>query len=103
MALAASQLQLEDIQELRKDAGRWLRTLREAQGLSQRQIAEAVGIAYYTFVSQLETGRGRIPSDQYMKWAEVLGVEPREFVRNLMRYYDPVTFELLFPEMVMSA
>jgi transcriptional regulator with XRE-family HTH domain len=98
MALAGPQLQLEDIQDLRKCAGRWLRSLREAQGLSQRQLADAVGIAYYTFISQLETGRGRIPSDQYLKWAEVLAVEPRNFVRKLMRYYDPVTFELLFPE-----
>jgi len=29
-------------------------------------------------------------------WAEVLGVEPKAFVRNLLRSYDPVTYSILF-------
>ena len=84
------------VQELRKAAGVWLRELRERRGLSQRQLAKLVGTEYYTFVSQLETGRGRIPSDRYLDWAKALDVEPREFVRALMRYYDPVTSAILF-------
>ena len=51
--------------DLRKEAGRWLRDRREARGLSQRQLAELIGVEYYTFISQLETGRGRIPPDKY--------------------------------------
>jgi ribosome-binding protein aMBF1 (putative translation factor) len=89
--------QPDDVQELRKQAGRWLRRLREDQGLSQRALADLTGTEYYTFVSQLETGRGRIPPDQYLRWAEALGVEPKEFVKTLMRFYDPVTFDILFP------
>ena len=84
------------VQELRKAAGVWLRELRERRGLSQRQLAKLVGAEYYTFVSQLETGRGRIPPDRYLDWAKALDVEPREFVRALMRYYDPVTYAILF-------
>ena len=84
------------VQELRKAAGVWLRELRERRGLSQRQLAKLVGTEYYTFVSQLETGRGRIPPDRYLDWAKALDVEPREFVRVLMRYYDPVTYAILF-------
>ena len=84
------------LQELRKAAGAWLRELRERRGLSQRQLAKLVGTEYYTFVSQLETGRGRIPPDRYLDWAKALDVEPREFVRVLMRYYDPVTYAILF-------
>ena len=84
------------VQELRKAAGVWLRELRERRGLSQRQLAKLVGTEYYTFVSQLETGRGRIPPDRYLDWAKALDVEPREFVRALMRYYDPVTYAILF-------
>jgi hypothetical protein len=41
-------------------------------------------------------GRGRIPPDQYLVWAEVLGVEPKFFVKNLLRSYDPVTYSILF-------
>jgi transcriptional regulator with XRE-family HTH domain len=85
-----------DVQQLRKEAGKWLKSLREAQGLSQRQLAERVNIEYYTFVSQLEAGRGRIPPNRYIDWANAFGIEPRAFVRDLMRYYDPVTYQILF-------
>lgn len=84
------------VQELRREAGRWLRERREACGLSQRQLAELVGAEYYTFISQLETGRGRIPPDRYIEWANALQVPPRDFVYTLLRYYDPVTFSILF-------
>lgn len=87
-----------DVRELRREAGRWLRELREAQGLSQRSLADLIGAEYYTFISQLESGRGRIPPDRYLVWAQALGVEPRLFVRTLMRYYDPVTHAILFED-----
>jgi len=83
-------------QKLRNQAGFWLRELREKRGLSQRDLAERVGAEYYTFISQLENGRGRIPPDRYLVWAEALGVEPRAFVRTLMSYYDPVTYNIIF-------
>jgi transcriptional regulator with XRE-family HTH domain len=83
-------------QELRAQAGRWLCKLRERRGLSQRTLAQKVGTEYHTFVSQIEQGRGRIPPDSYLVWADALGVEPREFVRTLMSYYDPVTYNIIF-------
>jgi transcriptional regulator with XRE-family HTH domain len=82
--------------KLRQDAGRWLCELREKQGLSQRDLARMVGAEYYTFISQLECGRGRIPPDRYLIWARALRVEAREFVKRLMCYYDPVTFGIIF-------
>ncbi|MBR0791426.1 helix-turn-helix transcriptional regulator [Bradyrhizobium manausense] len=83
-------------QELRGQAGSWLRELREKRGLSQRELAAKVGAEYYTFISQLETGRGRIPPDRYLVWATALDVDPQDFVRTLMSYYDPVTYGILF-------
>ena len=83
-------------QKLRQEAGRWLRELREERGLSQRDLAQKVGAEYYTFISQLEHGRGRIPPDRYLVWARALDVEPREFVQGLMSYYDPVTYDIVF-------
>jgi transcriptional regulator with XRE-family HTH domain len=85
-----------EVQELRHRAGLWLRELREKRGLSQRQLANLVGAEYYTFISQLETGRGRIPPARYREWANALDVAPAEFVRTLMKYYDPVTYSILF-------
>lgn len=82
--------------ELRQEAGRWLKDLREARGLSQRSLANRVGAEYYTFISQIEAGRGRIPPDRYAAWAAALGVEPKTFVQTLLRYYDPVTYAIVF-------
>jgi len=87
-----------EMAELRKEAGMWLRELRERQGLSQRQFAERVGLEYYTFVSQIEAGRGRIPADRYQHWARALGVEARDFVRIMLKFYEPITFRILFGE-----
>lgn len=87
-----------EAKSLRKDAGAWLRSLREAQGLSQRELAQRVDVEYYTFISQIESGRGRIPPDRYVLWAKALDMNVSGFVKTLMRYYDPITFSLLFDE-----
>jgi DNA-binding XRE family transcriptional regulator len=85
-----------EAQALRQEAGRWLKSLREQAGLSQRQLADRVGVEYYTFVSQIESGRGRVPPERYKAWAQAVDVPPATFVRELLRHYDPITFELLF-------
>jgi transcriptional regulator with XRE-family HTH domain len=82
--------------ELRREGGKWLKEKREQANLSQRQLAAKVGAEYYTLISQLETGRGRVASDQYLVWSEVLGVPREEFVRAMLRFYDPVTYDILF-------
>ncbi|MGE0769499.1 MAG: helix-turn-helix domain-containing protein [Hyphomicrobiaceae bacterium] len=82
--------------ELRRAAGVWLRQQREAAGLSQRDLAALVGLEYYTFISQLENGRGRLPPDQYELWAAAFGMPVYDLVFSLLRYYDPVTFDILF-------
>lgn len=87
-----------DVQDLRREGGRWLKERRERLGLSQRQLAERVGAEYYTFISQLETGRGRIPPDRYREWAHALEMSDRAFVREMLRYYDPITYGILFAE-----
>jgi len=91
------------VQEARRAGGAWLRDLRLKAKLSQRQLAEKIGAEYYTFISQLENGRGRIPPDRYEEWAKALNVSANVFVFNLMRFYDPVTFRILFGEKGESA
>ncbi|MGV6875122.1 helix-turn-helix domain-containing protein [Pseudochelatococcus sp. B33] len=91
-----NQRQNQDTKELRRLGGRWLKERRESAGLSQRQLAEILGVEYYTFISQIETGHGRIPPDRYEAWAGAIGLELADFVREILRYYDPVTFSILF-------
>jgi transcriptional regulator with XRE-family HTH domain len=83
---------------LRREAGRWLKQLREAKGISQRELARRVAVEYYTFISQIESGRGRIPPERYESWAAALDVDVQYFVRCLMSYYDPITYRILFGE-----
>ena len=82
----------------RTDLGAWLKALREEQGLTQRELAERLSLDYYTFISQLENGRGKIPSHRYREWAEALGQDPKPFVRRLLMHYDPATYEILFSD-----
>ncbi len=59
-------------------------------------VAIGLGLKYYTFVSQIENGFGRVPSASMGAWARCLGVPPAEFARELLAYYDPPLYRLLF-------
>ncbi len=84
------------IKVLRQHAGRWLKAARENAGLTQAELAEKVGLRYYTFVSQVESGLGRLPIETQGAWAAALGLDPGEFARILLRYYEPELYRLLF-------
>jgi transcriptional regulator with XRE-family HTH domain len=80
----------------RKEAGTWLKELRTRAGLSQVELAARLGLKYYTFISQVENGFGRVPTDQLESWARALGQEPPAFTRKLLSYYEPELYRLLF-------
>lgn len=98
MLTKATRATPEETKELRTEMGLWLKSLREARGMSQRDLANALDLDYYTFISQLENGRGRIPPQRYVDWAEALGQEPRTFVKTLLSFYDPITYSILFED-----
>lgn len=85
-----------DIAELRKEAGTWLRGRREAVGLSQRELAVKVGFEYYTFISQIEAGRGRVPAERYEEYAKAFHMPPRDFALTMLRFNDPHTYRMIF-------
>ena len=88
-------LSRDDTVALRREGGAWLKEKREAVGLSQRELAARVGIEYYTFISQIEAGRGRVPAERYEAYSAALRVSPREFTMTMLRYNDPIIFRLL--------
>lgn len=88
----------EDSKEHRAALGHWLKQLRESAGLSQRDLADRLSLDYYTFISQLENGRGKIPAHRYAEWAIALEQDPRLFVKTLLSYYEPSTYRILFDE-----
>ena len=81
---------------LRQEAGRWLKAAREAAGLTQAQLSEQVGLRYYTFVSQVESGVGRLPIETQAAWAKALRLDEAEFAKTLLGYYEPELHRLLF-------
>lgn len=94
----AQKLSSPETQELRKEAGKLLKHLREKAGYSQRAFSAEIGSPVYTFVSQIETGRARVPPDQIRVWADAYGIEARDFLMMIMRFYDPETFAVLFEQ-----
>ena len=85
-----------EAKEQRKQAGNWLKQLRADAGLSQVDLAGRLGLKYYTFISQVENGFGRLPTESMEPWARALGVDPGPFARELLSYYDPELYRLLF-------
>ena len=82
--------------KLRKKAGTWLKDLRTRAGLSQIELAQRLGFKYYTFISQVENGFGRVPTESLEAWARALGVDPSSFARELLSHYEPELHRLLF-------
>jgi transcriptional regulator with XRE-family HTH domain len=82
--------------QLRKQAGAWLKDMRGRAGLSQVELAQQLGLKYYTFVSQVENGFGRVPTDSMEAWARALRLDPTAFTRKLLAYYEPELHRLLF-------
>jgi transcriptional regulator with XRE-family HTH domain len=81
---------------LRKQAGAWLKELRTDAGLSQMQLADRLGYKYYTFISQIENGFGRLPTDSMEAWARALGVNPLHFAKKLISFYEPELYRMLY-------
>ena len=81
--------------ELERHAGNWLKDLRKTAGLSQVELAQRLGLKYCTFVAQIENGFGRVPSAIMEAWGRALGVEPADFARELLKYYDPELHRLI--------
>jgi transcriptional regulator with XRE-family HTH domain len=82
----------------RQKAGIRIRNLRKDAGYTQKELADKVGQAYYTFISQVETGYTRLPPEDYALWADALGVSTQVFVKDILRYYEPATFKALYPK-----
>jgi transcriptional regulator with XRE-family HTH domain len=97
MQRGESQPNIEDKRgDLRVQAGAWLRESREKAGFSQRDLAGRVGALYYTFISQIESGKGKIPPERYEAWAGALGVDSRDFAIRMLSFYEPTTYHLIF-------
>ncbi|MCX7309760.1 MAG: helix-turn-helix transcriptional regulator [Afipia sp.] len=87
---------VSETRALRKDAGHWLKARRADVGLSQVDLAARLGLKYYTFISQVENGFSRVPTETMEAWARALKLDPAAFTKHLLVYYEPELHRLLF-------
>jgi transcriptional regulator with XRE-family HTH domain len=86
----------KEAKRLREQAGEYLKNLRLKKELSQLELATTLGYAYYSFISQIESGTARVPPENLHAWAKALGVNVRPFSRALLRFYEPYYHAALF-------
>jgi transcriptional regulator with XRE-family HTH domain len=82
--------------EMRLRSGQYLRDRRLAAGLTQAQLAKLCGFAYFTMISQIELGRGFVPPERYIDFAMALGIEPKEFVEQQLKFSNPWAWAVLY-------
>lgn len=63
-------------EESKKQFGKNLKRLRTEKGLSQEELAHALGFKNRSSINKIEIGRSNIPTDKIQKTAEVLGISP---------------------------
>ena len=64
-----------DVKQLRETGRGWLKLRRADAELSQADLAARLGLKYYTFISQVENGFSRVPT-------EIMGAWAREWALN---------------------
>ena len=74
----------ERLKSARVGAGAYIKAVRLQAKLSQRELAENLGLPLYSFVSMIETGATYVRPEALEAWAEALGVDPQEFERKLL-------------------
>jgi transcriptional regulator with XRE-family HTH domain len=85
-----------DAARYRKEAGEYLKKVREKAEITQMALAKELGWDYYTLVSTIEAGKARVPPDRMAAWAKAVGVDLNDFAKTLLRFYEPYFFQALF-------
>jgi transcriptional regulator with XRE-family HTH domain len=89
-------MKLSSSRQGRREAGAWLKELREDAGLTQVALARRLGFKYYAFISQVETGFSHVPTEKLEAWANTLDVPPADFAKRLISFYEPELHRLLY-------
>ena len=93
-AFAASEAQTLPI-DLRRRLGHWLRVTRIDAGMTQRDLADLVGLEGVNHISAIENGRGNIPPERYTAFSEALGMSRVDFAKVILRHTDPWLFQAI--------
>ena len=81
---------------LKMELGDYIRQARLANNMTQSDLAQAVGMEYYTAISAIEVGRNTVPPERYYDFAEALGLDPVEFVQKILELTNPWAHAMLY-------
>lgn len=76
--------------------GTMLKAAREKAGYTQKALADALGLDYYTMVSQMERGYVAVPPTLWVKLADLLHLDRHDFTLRCIETYQPNVYEALF-------
>lgn len=76
--------------------GRIVKDGRTAAGYTQKAFADALGIEYYTMISQMELGYISIPAAFWVPIADKLNFDVSEWVLRCLEEYQPEVYRALF-------
>ena len=93
---AAPGLSKEEYHQRRREIGQWLKGLRLGLDMTQSELAKAVGMDYYTYLSQFERGDSSVPEHLFAPMAKALKVDRVVFARRLCKAYNPYLWTELF-------
>jgi transcriptional regulator with XRE-family HTH domain len=81
---------------LRGRFGAWLCSLREAQNLTQGDVAEKLGYTAGLAVSKIERGALFMQGEDIAKWAEILEIDVQDLGMRFMFYCLPDLYQAIY-------
>lgn len=85
-----------EVSKYRSELGQYMRDLRHKAGLSQVELSDRVGLAYYSVISAIENGRIPVPPERYLAFANALDVAPKTFAKNVLKLTNPWAYTMLY-------
>jgi transcriptional regulator with XRE-family HTH domain len=76
----------------------YIREARRLKGMTQAELATAIGVNNFQFISGIENGRTSIPPERQRILADVLGIDRAEFAKVVMRYSNPWMYADVYGE-----
>jgi transcriptional regulator with XRE-family HTH domain len=80
---------------VRREAGAYVRELRELAGLTRAELAEAIELSDRSLLDAVEAGTAALSFEMILRLAAILARhDPVPFVARLLRTYNPLLWEL---------
>lgn len=76
--------------------GSMLKTSREKAGITQKALADTIGLEYYTMISQMELGYISVPPTLWVPLSNALGLDRSLFALRCLSECQPDVYAALF-------